>query len=186
MTCYLIRHGRDDSSLRGGWSSSPLTDAGVDQIQRLAAQIASDPMADIDMIFTSDLVRARQTADILSAALHVPVREMPAFREVDNGELAGMSNAVATEQYPGLYWNTLEWDQSYPGGESPHEFFNRINHAWHSFKEDIRKLDHNVILITHGGVIRVIQCIESRISFSNKDHFPSIGHAEILAIDISS
>ena len=186
MKCYLIRHGKDDDSVRGGWSRTSLTAEGVAQAERLAAKLSSADYESIRMIYTSDLVRARQTADILSAVLRIPVCEMPAFREVNNGELAGMSNTVATESYPGLYWNTLEWDQPYPCGESPHEFFNRIHDAWHSFKEEIQKLDYDVIHVTHGGVIQVIQCIESNIPFSNKEKLPSIGYAEILTVDISS
>ena len=167
MICHLIRHGKDDDSVRGGWSASPLTDTGVAQVERLAAQIASDSTADIGMIFTSD-----------------PVREMPAFREANNGELAGMSNTVAAEQYPGLYWNMLEWDQPYPGGESPHDFFDRIQNAWYVFRTDIRQLDCDVILVTHGGVIQVIHCIENGIPYSNKEKPYPIGHVEMLDIEM--
>lgn len=113
MKCYLVRHGQDDDSVRGGWSDSSLTDIGVFQVKRLANELSSNQNAHFGMIYTSNLVRAKQTADILSEALHVPVKELSIFREVNNGLLAGMKNTLAAERYPDLYWNMMEWDQSY-------------------------------------------------------------------------
>lgn len=186
MTCYLVRHGKDDDSVRGGWSSSPLTDVGFAQVNHLAAKISSICKTKIGMIYTSDLLRAKQTADIISAALQVPVEEIPAFREVNNGELAGMDNFLASERYPNLYWNTLQWDQHYPGGESPHEFYDRIHDAWYMFKEKYQSANYDVILVTHGGVIQVIQCIENGIPYSNKQNPYPIGNAEMIGIEINN
>lgn len=184
MICYLVRHGKDDDSVRGGWSNSPLTEEGIQQVDRLAAEMQSAGKTDIGIIYTSDLPRAKQTAEILSMALAVPVIEMPEFRETNNGILAGMNNQVASEQYPGLYWSTLDWEEAYPGGESPCRFYNRIADAWHAFKNTLQKNDQDVMLVTHGGVINVIQCIEHAMVYSNKENPFPVGNAECIAVEI--
>ena len=185
MICYLIRHGKDDDSVRGGWSQSPLTDEGILQTKRLSEKILSDDQINIGKIYTSDLPRARQTTEILSEALSIPFTEAPEFRETDNGVLAGMDNMIAEKQFPGLYWSMLDWDEPYPGGESPRQFYNRISKAWTYFKKKAQKSDCDIALVTHGGVINVIQCIENGITYSNKANPFPIGNAEMIKIDIS-
>ena len=184
MICYLVRHGRDDDTVRGGWSGAPLTAEGIEQTERLAADILAANDLDVGIIYSSDLARATQTSGILAAALSVPIREIAGFREVNNGVLAGMDNHIADERYPGLYWSTLDWDEEYPGGESPRQFFDRVSDAWRDLRTAIQDMDRNVILVTHGGVINAIQCIEHGIAYSNKiNQFPA-KHAEMIAVEL--
>ena len=183
MKCYLIRHGKDDDSVRGGWSNSSLTDEGVMQVNKLVCEILTSDNMNIGSVYTSDLLRARQTADILASALSVPIVEKTNFREVNNGVLAGMDNRLAEEKYPGLYWRSLDWAESYPEGESPCEFYERIADAWNKFKTELQNAERNVILVTHGGVINAIQCIEHQIAYSNKVNPFPIGNAEMLCIE---
>ncbi len=184
MICYLVRHGKDDDSVRGGWSDSPLTTEGIQQVERLVAEIRSARKLEIGIIYTSDLPRAKQTAAIVSSALSVPIIEMPEFRETNNGILAGMNNQIAAEQYPGLYWSALDWEECYPEGESPRQFYNRISEAWYKFKKMIQNAERDVVLVTHGGVINVIQCIEHGIVYSNKANPFPVGNAEMIDITV--
>lgn len=184
MICYIIRHGKDDDSVRGGWSNSPLTNEGILQVRQLSEKILSESTMHIQKIYSSDLPRAKQTADILAQTLSISVIEMPEFRETDNGVLAGMNNRVAEERFPGLYWSALEWDESYPNGESPHQFYDRISNAWRRFKQEIQKENGDIALVTHGGVINIIQCIEKGISFSNKAPTFPVGYAGMITIQI--
>jgi len=58
MTVYLVRHGQDDDTVRGGWSMSPLTDEGRAQAERLAEAIVSErEKYNICRIYSSDLPR---------------------------------------------------------------------------------------------------------------------------------
>ncbi len=184
MICYLVRHGKDDDSVRGGWSNSPLTAEGAIQVERLAAELLLANNMDIGTIYSSDLPRAKQTAEILASVLSVPIIEMSEFRETNNGVLAGMNNQIAERHYPGLYWSALDWEQPYPGGESPRQFYNRIADAWRNFKYMVQRLDHNVILVTHGGVIHIIQCIERGIAYSNKTNPFPVSYAEMIGVEI--
>lgn len=183
MICYLVRHGKDDDSVRGGWGNSPLTDVGVSQVHELVKHFRALD-THIEAIYSSDLPRAMQTAEILSSALQLPVYEKPEFRETNNGLLAGMDNHIASQRFPGLYWSALEWEQCYPGGESPCTFFERISTAWSTFKQELKAKNCNVILVTHGGVINVIRCIENGITYSNKTNPFPLGNAETVGISI--
>ena len=131
MKIYIARHGQDDDSVRGGWSDCSLTDLGVKQSVDLADEILSkSDEYNIGMIVSSVIIRAKQTALIISEKLSVPVKYDMDFREVNNGDLAGLDNHIAEEKYPNLYWRKLDWEEHYPHGESPKEFYERISNAW--------------------------------------------------------
>ena len=70
MKIYIARHGQDDDSVRGGWSDCSLTDLGVKQSVDLADEILSkSDEYNIGMIVSSDIIRAKQTALIISERL---------------------------------------------------------------------------------------------------------------------
>lgn len=184
MTCYLIRHGKDDDSVRGGWSASPLTEEGVTEVEVLADKLSLAPQMNVVRIFSSDLPRARQTAEIIASRLNLDVELLEQFRETNNGALAGMKNDIALVKYPGLFWSTLDWDECYPEGESPHQFFDRISDAWFAFKQSVKDLDGNAILVTHGGVINVVWHIENGLEYSNKSQSFSVKNAEMISFEV--
>lgn len=179
MICYIIRHGKDDETVRGGWSQHPLTADGIRQAEMLAKKMSQ---AKIGSIYSSDLCRAMQTAQILADQLHLPVTALSQFREVNNGNLAGMKNSLALEQYPGLFWNQLDWEQCYPNGESPKQFYERICAAWAAFSEEIISHNEDVVLVTHGGVIHVILSILEGRPYTNRDKYRSIRYTEVIPL----
>jgi len=85
----LVRHGQTDENVSGrisGQGPAPLNTRGQEQ-----AKVAADVLASLGVtqMFSSPVVRARQTADILTQRLHVPIVEMSALREVEYGEWEG-------------------------------------------------------------------------------------------------
>lgn len=182
MTCYLVRHGKDDDTVRGGWSEQPLSDEGKAQAEALACLVQNRDLG-IQCIYSSDLVRAMQTAQIVADKLQVPIMPIPEFREVNNGDLAGMKNDLADKMYPGLYWNTLDWEQKYPGGESPKEFYERVSTAWNAFQKMVLEQNETVMLVTHGGVINVILSVVNGQPYANKLYFPKIPNAELITME---
>lgn len=185
MICCLVRHGKDDDTVRGGWSQQPLTDEGEVQAAELADFVQKSGLG-IQKLYSSDLLRAMQTAQIVADSLRLPIAPKPEFREVNNGDLAGMKNELAAEQYPGLYWNTLAWEQQYPGGESPKEFYERIRCAWDVLQKDILERNENVMLVTHGGVMHVILSIVKGEIYSNQASPRKIRNAELIALKYQS
>jgi probable phosphoglycerate mutase len=183
MICYLVRHGKDDDTVRGGWSDSPLTDIGIAQAKTLAETIfCNQTVYKINKIYSSDLPRAIQTAELISEKLNLQISMLSQFRETNNGVFAGMKNEIANKEYPNLFWNTLEWEQPYPGGESPKEFYERICCAWNEFSNMIQSNNENVILVTHGGVMNVITHLINNTEYSNKNKQERFAHATLLPL----
>ena len=185
MTIYLVRHGKDDDMFRGGWSNHGLLPIGVEQAYALAKEITIADMY-VDRIYSSDLQRAAETAEILSNCLGCPIEYIPELREVDNGVLAGMENNLADVCYPGLYWSTLDYDECYPNGESPEMFYNRIKTAWLELKSRrLKQATKDALLVTHGGVIEAILCVENDVRFFNKTRRFSAPNAKLIPVEIS-
>lgn len=184
MFCHLIRHGKDDDTVRGGWSNTSLTEYGVEQVHKLGVQLQEMDL-DVDCIYTSDLQRAKETAEIIAEYLKVPIQYRPEFRETNNGDLAGIKNEEAAERYPEMYWSSMDYNQYYPNGESPETFYKRVEEGWEKFKEDVKITDaKNVVLVTHGGVIEAILCKEKCIKYSNKTKNFAIGAGKMISIGI--
>lgn len=180
MKVYIARHGQDDDSVRGGWSDLPLTLFGIEQSQKFAEILFENKdRYNIGKIFSSDLKRAVQTAEIISDRFGIEIELLPDFREVDNGDLAGLKNEIAGLIYPNFYWRNLDWSEKYPNGESPREFFERVSFAWKEFLDKNRFYDKNILLITHGGVINIIKCLAKGEIYSNKNQYQSLPCADI-------
>ena len=175
---YLMRHGADQSDRLGGWSTYGLTEKGKEQVHN-----AKNSLYDkgITQIYSSDLVRAKETAEIVAEALSLKITCLPQFRESNNGSLAGMLKSEAAEKYPGVYWNALDWSETWPNGESPEQFFRRVKTTWNEFKKQVG--NDSVLLVSHGGVMNVILCLENGIRYTNKETHFQIKDAEIIRID---
>ncbi|MDT2814981.1 histidine phosphatase family protein [Vagococcus carniphilus] len=178
MAIYLIRHGQDDETIRGGWSEAPLTKEGRQQIEGLETYFKS---LDISAIYSSDLTRAMETTEILSHFKpEIPIYYDERLREINNGLLAGMPNSQAEKEYPTLYFKQLAWQQKYPKGESPEMFYERISTVW----EELSKLsDQNIAIVTHGGVINIILHHVNQKYYSNKNESIFIPTGSITIVD---
>lgn len=176
----LMRHGEDDTTRLGGWSDAGLSSLGIEQARLASETICRD--YHISHIFSSDLPRAKETADSIAGKLGLSVSVRKEFRETNNGDLAGISKEMFKTHYPGLYYSSLEWEQRYPNGESPKLFFERIEDAWKMFKKEANSLPGDVLLVTHGGVIDIILCLENGIPYTNKCVLHRVSYAEIVSI----
>ena len=178
----LMRHGQDDPDWLGGWSDAGLTEEGRRQAEEAAEKLRRD-FPGIRRIYASDLPRAWETAEIAAREFGLPVVPVPGFRETNNGRLAGMQKAEAREKYPGIFFAALDFDEPYPGGESPRAFRDRIEAAWAEFRRDTEELRGDTLLVTHAGVINVILCHESGIPFTNREMTWPTPHAGIVAVE---
>lgn len=184
MTIYLVRHGKDDETIRGGWSNHGLMPVGVEQVNELAKTMVAANI-NIDYIHSSDLQRAKETSEILSKYLKCSIEYNAGLREANNGELAGMKHELANEKYPGLYWSSLAYDECYPNGESPKMFYNRVKTTWSKLKNRIMKQPlKNSMIVSHQGVIEVILCVEGNIAFSNKANHFSVPNTQLIPIEV--
>jgi broad specificity phosphatase PhoE len=129
-SCYLVRHGESEWNvleLTQGQTMAPrLTDLGRDQARAAAALIRADlgRGVAVDLVRTSDLVRARETAEILADLLGGELRLDVRLREHHFGDLEGRSYADTRAALAAHDWS----DPHLPvaGGESPHQLRTRI------------------------------------------------------------
>lgn len=182
MRIFLVRHGKDDGNYRGGWSSMPLTEEGINQVKKLAEFLNTQKdYYNVEKIISSDLERARQTTNIINEKLNVNVEFTERLREMNNGKIAGMLNKNVEKIYPGLYYNTLRMDERYPGGESPIEFHDRIIK---DFKDIVKenKNHNNIMIVTHSGVINIIYRYINNMEWSNKIKSIKVSNASIYSL----
>lgn len=159
---HLVRHGQDEQDKLGGWSGNHLTNDGIKEVEVLSVEVAES----YDVFISSDLVRAKETSFILNKRLNMEITYNEAFREMNNGDLANLSKEEAQKKYPGLYFSSLKMDEHYPNGESPNEFFSRVQKAFLDMLENNR--NKRILLVTHGGVITVILCLIHGYVYSNQ------------------
>ena len=155
-------------TIEDGWSSMPLIEEGEEQAKIIGNYLKEKQEEyKLEKIISSDLLRARQTADIINSFLDLPIEYTDKLREMNNGDIAGMLNAEVERLYPGLYYNTLEIDERYPGGESPIEFFERIKKNFFDIISENENVE-NLLIVTHSGVINILYHIIKNEEWSNK------------------
>jgi phosphoglycerate mutase len=183
----FVRHGKDDNRYRGGWSNLDLIPEGMEQAKQLA-QYLKDNNQDylITHIISSDLPRTMSTAHFISSELGLPIQKEFRIREIDNGDLAGMLNDTALEKYPGLFFSSLKMDETYPNGESPLDFYMRINMWFSEFSSNCRNIKGNILIVTHGGVINVVYHLIKGIEWNNKNPAFKAGNCSIHILNMDT
>ncbi len=159
---------------------------GIEQSKRLAKYLKNmQNKYNIQKIISSDLERAMQTANIINEELNLPIEYTEKLREMNNGKIAGMLNEEVEKIYPGLYYNTLALDEKYPDGESPIDFYNRIENNFREIINENKDLD-TIMLITHSGVINIIYHIIRKLEWSNKQKGFPISNTSIHRVVINN
>ena len=187
MKLIFVRHGKDDNRYRGGWSNLDLIPEGMEQAKQLA-QYLKDNKQDylITHIISSDLPRTMSTTHFISSELGLPIQKEFRIREIDNGDLAGMLNDTALEKYPGLFFSSLKMDETYPNGESPLDFYMRINMWFSEFSSNCRNIKGNILIVTHGGVINVVYHLIKGIEWNNKNPAFKAGNCSIHILNMDT
>ena len=148
----LLRHGRsraDDEQVCEGRYDSPLTEEGRAQAQALARYWAAHPPG-FDRAYCSTLVRASETAAIVTAPLGLTPLPSPLLREFDNGPIAGLPFAEAEARYPiPAFRHELEAFTP-DGGESQAAFRARALHALEWLWQGGGT---HALVVSHGGIL---------------------------------
>jgi broad specificity phosphatase PhoE len=127
----LIRHGETDWNVEGryqGQADPPLNREGLDQARLLAKELRD---VHLDVLYTSPLRRALQTAQILADSLKVPLHLEPRLMEIHQGDWQGRLRAEISALYPELFrrWETEPWQVTPPGGEHLSHVQARVDRA---------------------------------------------------------
>lgn len=138
---YLARHGQTELNLAGrvqGWSDSPLTDQGKKQALQLK-ELLDGLGADIDVSVSSDLQRAVETMQIVSAS--DLMFATPALREISFGDLDGSDGSLIDRDT----WNE---DAAKYHGESVDDCVIRVYRSLREIVSDPRF--NEILVISHG------------------------------------
>ncbi len=156
MNLYFVRHGESTANVLGLFSNEvhahPLTEKGIEQARALAHSLSG---LSFDGIYSSPILRARQTAEILAEALQVPLQIADALREWDVGIYEGSADPAGWEAHArvqDLWFNQQQFDGRMPGGESFYEIRARFFPFVEGLLLDGRGSDRRLILVGHGGL----------------------------------
>lgn len=156
MKLFLVRHGESEANILRQISNRglvhPLTARGRTEAEKLAGSLAG---VEITSIYSSPLLRAQQTAEVLAGSAGLDVTVTDSLREFDCGVLEGRSDAEAWHQHSALMsaWaDPQQWHRKIDGGESLIEVCDRLI----LFIEELlaRSMPAEVasVLVGHGGI----------------------------------
>jgi broad specificity phosphatase PhoE len=173
----LARHGQTDDNrppLRfQGWTDTPLNAEGRCQAHALAARLDDQ---EIVSIWSSDLIRARETAETVAARRGLRVRLDARLREGYRGRWEGHLFDEVAQEEPELFgqWERAGASWRFPGGESLQEQLDRVS----ACVADVRAAGElPALVVCHGGSIRVMLCqLDPRGLDAFQDlHVPNVG-----------
>jgi broad specificity phosphatase PhoE len=158
---WLVRHGQTDWNIEGRWQGHadiPLNHTGLEQARRLASKLA-ETRQPFQAIYSSDLMRAFQTAQEIGKSLSLPVHKDRRLREISKGDWEGMlvsqvselsTEATRQRQEDPLYSRA-------PKGESLMEVAARLSSA----ADDIARAHPVglVLVVTHGLALAALLCL---------------------------
>ena len=152
----LVRHGETEWNKKlkfQGNKDIPLNQVGKKQANKLAARLANEK---IDAIYSSDLDRAHQTAQMIAEEHDLEVESYPQLQEIDFGVWEGLTFEQIQAQYPQQFnaWEKNPEKNNPAQGENLTDVKNRVFKVIEDILEE--QQDKTVLVAAHGGVNRVI------------------------------
>jgi broad specificity phosphatase PhoE len=142
----LARHGETDWNRERRWqghSDRPLNDTGREQALALADELAGQP---ISAVYSSDLVRAHETARIVAERLGLDVVTVPGLRERRFGSWEGLQDTDVERRFPGV--------RGAPDAEARDEMTRRVLDSLAAIAAGNQ--GRTVLVVAHGGPIRAV------------------------------
>ena len=158
---HLVRHGESTWNLAGRIQGQSPEAGGLTSAGRAQARLTADLLADRSTrpaaIVASDLIRARETAEIIAARLSLPLEFDPELREQQLGVLEGQRLDSPFADDPTAQ-HTVDrlWREPFrrpDGGESIADMYDRVHRAFRRHAESRPGVE--IVLVTHGGPVRM-------------------------------
>ena len=156
-TFYIVRHGQTDwnaQKIIQGQLDIPLNETGEKQAKEVAEKFKN---IKFDLVFSSDLLRAKRTAEIITLEHKLAVETTNVLRERAFGEMEGKSSKVFfayRDLLNALTHEERQHKKPYENFESDHELTTRVI----TFLREtaITHQGKNILVATHGGILRMI------------------------------
>lgn len=150
---FLVRHGQSAGNAEGrfgGHSATPLSDLGQEQARLTANALAKE---NINAIYSSDLLRAVQTAEPLAKKVNLEIITSPALRERNVGVLEGLTFDESKEAHPDDYYALVNRNIHHviTEGESYRNLLNRISAELRDILR--RHRGERIAIFTHTGAL---------------------------------
>lgn len=182
MSIYIVRHGETDWNKEGiyqGQTDTSLNENGRQTVRELGKILSR---INFSAIYSSDLLRARETAEIINDFLNVPIYYTRDLRELHFGDWTGISIWEMEEKDPELFrkWQEDPWNISPPGGETFRELTERVIRALEEITE--RHKNENILVVSHAGPIKAM--VFGLLSATGKAYWNiKISHSTVVIID---
>lgn len=154
----LIQHCQSEhhiNNMSGGWTDTPLTELGIKQATVIGNILKKSITINDFKLYTSDLLRASQTAAIIGAQLELPSISDKNLREINTGIAAGKTKEWAKEHKNPKAGNDFDLDyQEFQDGESWRAFYSRVCNCMDTIYNYSK--EKNLIIVTHGGTLGYI------------------------------
>ena len=179
----LIRHGEtawNRTRTLQGQQDIPLNETGLAQAEAVALQLKDEK---IDAIFTSDLMRARQTAEVIARPHRLAVVDEPGLRERHWGRYQGLRFDEIEQREPEAHARMVARDPGYVlegGGESIEGLVARVAATLSRLTRS--RPDQTVVAVAHGGVLDAVHRIASGMPLAAARSF-ELPNAAINVID---
>jgi probable phosphoglycerate mutase len=177
----LVRHGETDWNRDRrfqGHADPPLNDAGREQARALADELAGER---IDFVYTSDLVRARETAEIVASRLGAEIVARRELREIDVGEWEGLTWPEIEERHPEGARSWHEHGHGWKSGETYDQLGERNIAALQRIAADHPA--QRVLVVGHGGTVRATRAFIEGLSVADsRRRSPAIGNCEVFRV----
>jgi len=153
---YFVRHGESEGNRDGviqGRLPSLLTEKGRRQAREAGAWFKDNPP---DLVLTSPLTRARETADIIAAEAGVRnLHEADKLTEIDAGIFSGLTRVQCAERHPAEWkaFNSRGWE-SVPGVEKVAELTARAHSMWDRLIGLAAEGASSILCVTHSGFLQ--------------------------------
>lgn len=154
----LVQHCQSEhhvNNMSGGWTDTPLTELGRKQAEIIGGKLKGLIEQNDFTLYSSDLLRASQTAEIVGAKLGVEVICDQGLREINTGVAAGKTKDWAKANKNPRTKSGLDLDyREFQEGESWREFYSRVCTCMDRIYESEK--DKNLVIVTHGGTLGYI------------------------------
>lgn len=138
----------------GSWTDWDLSEHGIEQAKRIGERLSIEIKNKQYIMYSSDLLRAKHTAEIVAGFLNVEPIFSDSLRERNLGEAVGKSVEWAHQNT--IVWEKTIDDKPFKGAESRREAWNRLLIF---YRQMMKSTNENVIIVSHGDALSIFNAI---------------------------